>query len=139
MTSAKATIDLNVPAEEVWQFIGGFGTIPDWLPGISECTLSEGGRIRHLGTPDGQVIVERLEAYDLAGRSYSYSILESPFPVTDYHAKLTVTATNSGNGSLVEWGASFSPDGVTEEKVQKLFDRLFTNGVQALATHYAGR
>ena len=49
------------------------------------------GRVRHLDNPDGQTIVERLEKYDFAGRTYSYSILQAPFPVTGYLATITVT------------------------------------------------
>jgi hypothetical protein len=84
MASAKATIDLHVPVDDVWELIGGFGSLPDWLPFIQKSTLTDGGRVRHLETLDGQSIVERLERYDFIGRSYTYSILQSPFPVRDY-------------------------------------------------------
>ncbi len=57
MASAKATINLNVPPDEVWDLIGGFGSLPDWLPYIPKSKITNGGRIRHLDNPDGQTIV----------------------------------------------------------------------------------
>jgi hypothetical protein len=136
MASAQATLDLDDSPESVWQFIGGFGTLTDWLPGIPHSELTDGGRIRRLGTPDGKVIVERLEKYDFAGKTYSYSILESSFPISDYYATLTVMPGDSGSGTRVEWGATFTPKGVPEEKAQRLFQSLFSGGLEALAGHY---
>ena len=42
MVSAKATIDLNVPPDEVWQLIGGFGSLPDWLLYLPEGRITDG-------------------------------------------------------------------------------------------------
>jgi hypothetical protein len=136
MPSAKATIDLKVSPETVWQLIGGFGSLADWLPSIAESKLTDGGLLRHLANPDGDVIVERLEKYDYAGKSYSYSILESPFPVAEYYATLSVTGARGGQGAHVEWKATFVPVGVSDEKVEKLFGRLFSHGLAALASRY---
>jgi hypothetical protein len=60
--------------------IGGFNSLPDWLAYIPKSELSEGGRVRHLANPNGETIVERLEKFDNAARSCSYSILRTPFP-----------------------------------------------------------
>ena len=78
MAEASARIILSLPADHVWQLIGGFGSLPDWLPYIPKSELSEGGRVRHLANPDGDAIVERLIAFDHAARSYSYAILKAP-------------------------------------------------------------
>ncbi len=75
MATASASLTVSASADRVWNLIGGFDSLPDWLPYIPTSTLSEGGRVRHLANPDGDAIVERLEAFDQAGRSYTYSIL----------------------------------------------------------------
>lgn len=136
MASAKATIDLNIPPDDVWQVIGGFGSLPDWLPYISKSRLTDGGRVRYLDNPDGHSIVERLERYDLAERSYSYSILEAPFPVVDYLATITVSPQNDGKGSHVEWSGTFTPKGVSEEEAHNLFQGIFSDGLRGLADRY---
>ena len=67
MATASATIDIPASADQVWQLIGGFNSLPDWLPFIPKSELSEGGRVRSLQTADGAVVVERLQAFDNDG------------------------------------------------------------------------
>lgn len=33
MATASAFIDIPATADQVWQLIGGFNSLPDWLPG----------------------------------------------------------------------------------------------------------
>jgi uncharacterized protein YndB with AHSA1/START domain len=132
MASTTATIDIPVPAARVWQLIGGFDSLPDWLPYIPESVLSEGGRVRSLTNEEGGVIVERLEAFDNRERTYSYSILQAPFPVTGYRSTLAVHEV-SGGQSRVEWSGTFTPDGASEEEVVALFHGIYREGLAALA------
>ena len=67
MATASAFIDIPVSADQVWQLIGGFNSLPDWLPLVATSESGEGGRLRHLQTVDGTVIVERLQTFDNAG------------------------------------------------------------------------
>ncbi|GAA0906911.1 SRPBCC family protein [Streptomyces thermoalcalitolerans] len=131
MATTTATLDIPVPAERVWDLIGGFDSLPDWLPYIPQSTLSEGGRVRSLTNEEGEVIVERLEAFDNQARSYSYSILKAPFPVTGYRSTLTVHEVSDGH-SRVEWTGSFTPAGASEEEVIALFHGIYTDGLAAL-------
>jgi uncharacterized protein YndB with AHSA1/START domain len=131
MATTTATIDLPVPAARVWQLIGGFDSLPDWLPYIPVSTLSEGGRVRSLKNDEGGVIVERLEAFDNQARTYSYSILQAPFPVTGYRSTLTVHEV-SGGESRVEWAGTFTPTGTSEEEAITLFHGIYTEGLAAL-------
>ena len=67
MAQASASIDIPVSPDRIWQLIGGFGSLPDWLPYITKRELSEGGRVRHLANPNGESIVEQLERFDNEG------------------------------------------------------------------------
>jgi hypothetical protein len=77
MAKAYASIDIARSAAEVWQLIGGFNALPDWLPYIPSSQLEEGGRVRRIRNLDGEEIVERLMAFDEVSRSYSYHILKA--------------------------------------------------------------
>jgi hypothetical protein len=44
MASTSAAIEVPVSASQVWQLIGGFNSLPDWLPFVRHSELSEGGR-----------------------------------------------------------------------------------------------
>ncbi|WP_332763527.1 SRPBCC family protein [Pseudomonas koreensis] len=134
MATASATIDIPTSAEQVWQLIGGFNTLPDWLPLITESTLTDGGRVRSLKTADGGVVIERLQTFDNGAMTYSYSIEQAPFPATDYLATLKVEAQEQG--ARVTWSGRFTPNGVSEEEVVALFNGIYQGGLDALRANY---
>jgi hypothetical protein len=137
MAQASASIRIPASPDAVWQLIGGFNSLPDWLPYIPSSELSEGGRVRRLANPGGEVIVERLEAFDNRARSYSYSILKAPFPVTGYRSTLHVRELDASGASQVDWSGEFTPDGVSDEEASRLFEGIYQDGLQALAAAFA--
>lgn len=132
MAHTTTSIDIAAAPAQVWQLIGGFNSLPDWLPYIPSSTLSAGGRIRHLANPAGDVIVEQLEAYDNTARSYSYSILQAPFPACDYLSTLQVSAIAGSQHARVTWSGRFTPVGVSDEEVTQLFHGIYVAGLEAL-------
>ncbi|MEU6275731.1 SRPBCC family protein [Streptomyces populi] len=132
---ASTSVSRVVPAspQQVWNLIGGFDALPDWLPYIPESTALEGGRIRRLTNPDGDAIVERLVSFDEAGRHYSYAILEAPFPVTGYLSTLRVhPVAGRDDVAEVQWSGRFTPDGVTDAEAEDLFAGIYREGLDAL-------
>ncbi|MFJ5236834.1 SRPBCC family protein [Pseudomonas neuropathica] len=134
MPTASATIDIPASADQVWQLIGGFNTLPDWLPFIPDSELSDGGRVRTLQTADGAVVIERLQAFDNSGKTYSYSIEQAPFPASDYLATIKVEA--QGQGARVTWSGRFNAKGVSDEEVVALFSGIYQGGLEALRANY---
>lgn len=137
MATASTYIEIPVDSDTVWKLIGGFDALPDWLPYIPQSELKEGGRVRHLVNPDGGVIIERLMAFDEEGRSYTYHILQAPFPVKDYLSTLRVTDSADGKGSRVEWSGEFTPVGVSDEEASALFQGIYEDGLAALKDHFS--
>jgi hypothetical protein len=138
MANATSSVDLRVPADEVWKLIGGFGSLPDWLPYIPTSELGEGGRTRRLANPDGSTIVERLMAFDERSRSYTYHILQAPFPVTEYYSTLKVTEIQGTRGCHVEWSGEFVPHGVSDCEASRIFQQIYDDGLKALARRFGG-
>jgi hypothetical protein len=133
---ASTSVSKTVPAspERVWELIGGFGSLPDWLPFITESILVEGGRVRRLKSSDGGEITERLVAFSETEHSYSYAIVQAPFPVAGYIATLRVHSV-AGHDDLaeVQWSGRFTPTGAaTEQEVVDLFTGIFRDGLDAL-------
>ncbi|MGE7903560.1 SRPBCC family protein [Peribacillus sp. NPDC094092] len=132
MANTITSIEIFASPEQVWQLIGGFDSLPDWLPYIPNSKVTEGGRVRHLANPDGDAIVERLEAFNEKERNYTYSIMKAPFPVTDYLSTIRVKEGTDGKSSLVEWSGSFTPVGVSDEEAINLFHGIYKDGLEAL-------
>jgi hypothetical protein len=137
MSSAKATVDVTVPPNEIWQLIGGFGSLPDWVPGVSQTKLADGGRVRYLHDAQGHTFIERLEHYDAAAHSYAYSILHSPISVSNYLSTITVTPLDEGKGSHIEWSSIYTPVGISEKEAEEVFRGLYLAGLTALASRFA--
>ena len=95
--------------------------------------------MRNLKTVDGETIVERLEAFDEKGRSYSYSFVQAPFPAKDYLATLSVQDIAGKEASVVQWSGSFTPVGVSDNEVTELFHGIYVEGLAALKQSLATR
>ncbi|HGR5264300.1 TPA: SRPBCC family protein, partial [Klebsiella pneumoniae] len=130
-------IEIPASVDQVWQLMGGFDSLPDWLPFIPKSMVSEGGRVRTLTTSDGGTVIERLEAFDNRQRSYSYSIIQAPFPVVDYLSTIAVVATADSNITRVEWSGSFTPVNVSDADAEALFSGIYRDGLQALKNNFS--
>src|SRR5262245_28654433 len=137
MAQASASIDLPVSADKVWKLIGGFNSLPDWSPNILRSEATEGGRVRHLAASNGVTIVERLEKFDNATRSYSYSIVQAPFPITDYLATIRVHDKAAGSQCRVDWSGTFIAKGDSDSEAANLVQGIFEGGLKALAVRFA--
>ncbi|MFC8420552.1 SRPBCC family protein [Streptomyces sp. NPDC057236] len=132
---ASTSVSRIVPAspDKVWSLIGGFDALPDWLPYIPESTALEGGRVRRLTNPEGEVIIERLVDFNETERHYSYAILQAPFPVNGYVSTIRVhTVPGQENTAEVQWSGRFNPEGATEDEVVDLFTGIYRDGLDAL-------
>jgi hypothetical protein len=135
MTTASASLHLPLNADNVWQLVGGFLSLPDWLPFIASSEAGEGGRLRTLTTETGEVIVERLETFDNRARTYTYSITQGPFAVTDYLATLQVNGISEHETEVV-WSGRFTAQGICEAEAQALFQGIYEGGLTALDNHF---
>ncbi|KOV77164.1 MULTISPECIES: SRPBCC family protein [unclassified Streptomyces] len=132
---ASTSVSRIVPAspERVWSLIGGFHALSDWVPYIPESTTLEGGRVRRLKNPEGDVIIERPVDFNEAERHYSYAILQAPFPVNGHVSTIRVHAIpGEENAAEVQWSGRFNPDGATENEVVDLFTGIYRGGLDAL-------
>ncbi|MFJ1699507.1 SRPBCC family protein [Streptomyces sp. NPDC088252] len=72
MASTSVSRVVQASPDEVWNLIGGFHSLPDWLPHIPQSVSEQGGRERRPANADGEVIIEQLTAYELQERSYAH-------------------------------------------------------------------
>ena len=125
-------VDVKTAPADVWKKIGGWCSIRNWHPAIKTCEMSEedGATWRLLTTQDGATIKEKRTAED--EMSYSYSITESPLPVANYNATISVEANEDGGGSKITWIANFDAKGASEEDAQKAIEGIFESGLNAV-------
>lgn len=140
MTKVSMTTELNVPANEVWKVIGGFNAVPDWHPAVEDShTEGEGeGSVRRLSLVGGGIVVERPESVDDEERVYSYSIVDSPLPVSDYKATIRVRDKGDGTATVVEWSSEFDPSGASESEASQVIQGIYNAGLGSLKKMFGG-
>ncbi len=145
MSRSYASAIVAAKADEVWRLVRDFDGLPRWHPAVADSRIEDGrsaaevGCVRHLKMPDGAVIRERLVAVDDPGRSYTYDIIESPFPIRRYRATIRVVPVTATGDSFVEWWTDFDADASDEPKLDKVFaNNVFAAGLQALQERFSG-
>lgn len=136
MLEVERRLSLNAAADEVWDLIGDFLDL-GWHPAAKATNPDDRGGIVHrvIVLPDDAEILERLEDMDDAGRSYSYSIVESPLPVTDYRSTLKVYDLGE-EGTEVLWRSDFRAAGIDDEEARKIVAGIYEAGFSALAERF---
>jgi len=104
-------LDVSASPDQAWAAVGEFCGIGDWHPAIEKCELSSQGKdkIRTLSLKGGGTIVEKLVKWEPKKHSYTYAIVSSPLPVSDYISTISVKA--EGQGSRLVWKGKFTPVG----------------------------
>ena len=134
MASVSVSVDMKAPVESVWERLRDFNGLPGWLEFIRSSRLSNGGRLRHVETIDGKIIVEALLEHSEPHTFYRYSIVEGPDPVTDYTATLSARQRSAGV-TTVTWSSRFEP--LDAQKAASLvghYDVLYRTGLDRLKT-----
>ena len=140
MAKVNMSTTLNVPARTVWDTIGRFNALADWHPAIekSEETTEGGDRIRRLSLAGGGTIVERLEDLDEGARACTYSIQESPLPISGYLARLSVRELEGGTSCEVEWSSEFEASGAPEHQAIEAIQGIYQAGFDSLRKMFGG-
>jgi hypothetical protein len=137
MAEVRRTVSLPAPADQIWALVGEYNGLPDWLPGIEKSELEQDGKIRRLTLAGGAgEVVERLEAHDPAGRTYTYRILESGLPIKDYVS--TMTAHDRGGSTELEWSATFESVGVSDAESSAIIEGIYDSGIGSLKERFGG-
>ncbi len=128
MTQVSVAKRYAVPPEEMWGRIGDPGALATWHPGVETTELMDGGSTRINTVPGGARLVEPI--LEQADYRYTFRITDSPLPLLDLVS--TIQARGDRSASVVEWGATFEPSGVSETEATELVRGFFEAGLDAL-------
>ncbi len=124
-----------------WALIGDFCGIATWHPAIATCTIADkdGAKIRTLTTKDGATFVEKLVKWDAPAKSYTYAILKSPLPVTDYLSTIKVEEDDEPGKVAITWSSTFTPRGVSEDAAKQAVANVYLAGLLKLKSELKGK
>ena len=133
MPRSYASSVIGASPDTVWGFLRDFNRTPDYVEPIVESEILDGkpadqvGCQRRLTLADGAPVLERLVALSDLERSYTYRLLEGPFPFTGYCSTLRVSPVTEAGASFVEWWSTY--DCLPEH--EKAMDDLLAGGLYA--------
>ncbi len=143
---AKVTVSsvIDAPVEDVWKAIRDFNGLPSWHPRMVESHIEDGlpadkiGCVRNFKLVSGATLREKLTEFSDPDFRVSYSILETPQPLTNHKATLQLRRVTDGNRTYAEWSASFD---AAPEEADKLAEgmgaNVFQGGFNALKERFA--
>ncbi len=146
MTEVYISSVIPAPAPRVWSVIRDFNGLPRWHPKVAESRIEEArpadqvGCVRAFRLADGGRIRERLLALSDFDYACTYSILESPMPLTEYVATLRLIPVTDGDLCFAEWSAAFScTEADAPGLVASIGDGVFQAGFDALKARFRER
>lgn len=143
---AKVTISsvIDAPIEKVWARIRDFNGLPSWHPRMVSSHIEDGkdaaeiGCVRNFQLASGPTIREKLTAFSDDNHLVSYSILETPQPLTNHKATLQLRRVTDGDRTYAEWTASFDTAPQDAEKLAEgMGQNVFQGGFNALKEHFS--
>ncbi len=135
---------IDAPVEKVWQRIRDYNGLPSWHPRMVESHIEDGkaatdiGCVRNFKVVSGATIREKLLAFSDAEHLVSYSIIETPQPISNHTATLQLRRVTDGNRTYAEWTATFdSPADQAEAVAKGMGENVFQGGLNALKSQFA--
>lgn len=139
MATAKVSDEIAASIERVWECFADFGDLSAWAPGSPRVTV-EGtgvGSVRIVQSGDQPPVRERLVSYDAAAHAFSYAIVESPFPFTDYIATVRLAARGP-EATAIEWSSTFAARGLPEERLVEVIENTYRTFIARLKETLGG-
>ncbi|MBA4286808.1 MAG: SRPBCC family protein [Xanthomonadaceae bacterium] len=111
--TVSKSVSITATADAVWAKAKDFNNLNGWHPAVAKTEIVEGSnntvgavRLLTLAGDTPATVKEKLTAFDDAGKSYSYEIIEGVLPVTAYSSTITVAA-DGADKATVTWSSTF--------------------------------
>ena len=132
-------VTVNASPETTWKMVGHYDHIDVWHPAVVMVDVTgdarEPGAVRVLTLANGARFTEVLLRHDDRDLSYTYKITDSPLPIANYEATLSVRAAPEGK-AVMTWSSTFDPKGVSDEQAIEAVSGVYTAGLAHVARHF---
>jgi NADPH:quinone reductase len=145
VTVHRSTI-IDAPVDEAWRVLRDFNGHDRWHPAVADSEIEGGGAsdmigaVRHFRLAEGGELREQLLSLSDKDRSFTYCILEAPFPLMNYVATVRLKPVTDGNRTFWEWRSTFDPPpGRREELVRLVGEGIYQSGFAAIRSLLSAR
>lgn len=132
------SVVIDAPIFKVWAAVRNFDGVVNWNPGVTAAKMETGlptevGAVRKLDIVDGSVFRETLLAHSDLEYFYTYDIIESPLPCSNYVSCHRLIEITEGNRTLGLWQGEFNCAETDAAKLETIVgDQIYLAAQQAL-------
>lgn len=144
MVTVRESTILPAALPDVWALLRDFNGHERWHPSIAASGIEERapadmvGAVRRFRLQDGSELREQLLYLSDARHELRYCLLDAPFPLLGYVAKLRLLPVTDGGATFWEWSSEFQPPaGRRDELVALVRDGIYRAGFEAVRRHLA--
>ncbi len=122
-------------ADVVWGRLGRFCGIVEWQSLVASCLVEErhDGFYRLVVMKDNSAFTEKLEHFSHAERTFQYTIVAGPLPVTGYVSRFQIVPLDAQRSQLV-WQAWYDQPSLAAATVASNLESLYRNGIEGMST-----
>jgi NADPH:quinone reductase-like Zn-dependent oxidoreductase len=135
---------IDAPMDAVWYLLRDFNSHGTWHPAIDASRIEAGepsdqvGAVRAFTLEDGSFLREQLIALSDRDMSLSYCLLDSPFPLQGYVARLQLRPVTDGDRCFLMWESSFNPPPEQASELARLVaENIYEAGIAALQARFS--
>ena len=144
MPRSYASTCVATDPDTVWAYLRDFNGAPDYVEAITASEILDGrsadevGAERKLVLADGSPVRERLVSFSDLDRSYTYHLLEGPFPFTAYYSTIRVSPVTLDGASFVEWWSTYDCESADAKAMDDLLaGSLYGGGLTSVKARFA--
>ncbi len=132
-------LSLKARPDKLWAVLRDFSNISKWHPDVKDCVLEGGGpgdrvgATRAIHLQNGMAVREQVSAISDKDMSYSYSVVESPFPLSYHSSTVSLAPADDGTRTVATWYVEFSiPAGDGDQLARAIHQTVILPGFEGL-------
>ena len=135
---------VDAPIARVWDVLRDFNGHDKWHPAVRESRIDlrqpsdKVGCVRRFRLADGSELTEQLLALSDVEHSFRYCLLETPIPLLNYVADVSLRKITDGERTFWKWSSSFNvPKGQEKRLTDLVANGIYVAGFSAVKEHLA--
>ena len=139
----KSTV-IDQPVDAVWDVLRDFNGHDRWHPAVATGAIERGessdrvGCVRRFKLQDGSELREQLLTLSDMEQTFSYCLLDTPVPLFNYVAHVSLFHVTDGDSTVWKWESRFdTPAGREGELAELVGEQIYVAGFEAIRAHLA--
>ena len=146
MVSIVKSAIVDAPIDRVWGVLRDFNGHDQWHPEVATSFIEDGkpsdtiGCVRNFKLKNGAALREQLLSLSDRDHSFSYCLLDTPIPLLNYVAHVTLKPVTDTGATFWLWTSRFTtPKGRERELHDMVAETIYQGGIEAVRRVVARR